>query len=125
MPEEFKVCMLAKKKPMSMRHDAAWHILVVSGFIDYIDQRSSKALVALRKHMFDYKLPTVVFNVLLSLVTDPWDTGVADYKSHCAWILRVVHYGSNEVQCMTSMRDLVWPRKYTSLSMCGYIHAES
>ena len=122
MPEEFKVCMLAKKKPMSMRHDAAWHILVVSGFIDYIDQRSSKALVALRKHMFDYKLPTVVFNVLLSLVTDPWDTGVRDYKSHCAWFLHVVTHGPTEWRRMIFMRDLVWPRKYISVSMCDYTH---
>ena len=99
-----------------MRNDAVWHILAVGGFIDYIDQRSSKALV---------DLPTVVFNLMLRLVTDPWDAGVRDYKSHCAWILRVVHHGPNEWSHMISMRDLVWPRKYISVSMCGYTHDEN
>ena len=71
-----------------MRNDAVWHILAVGGFIDYIDQRSSKALVTLCKQSSKalVDLPTVVFNLMLRLVTDPWDAGVRDYKSHCAWI---------------------------------------
>ena len=110
-----------------MRNDAVWHILAVGGFIDYIDQRSSKALVTLCKQSSKalVDLPTVVFNLMLRLVTDPWDAGVRDYKSHCAWILRVMHYGPNEVHYITSMRDLVWPRKYISVSMCGYTHDEN
>ena len=118
-------CAYLPSKPM--RNDAVWHILAVSGFIDYIDQRSSKALVTLCKQSSKalVDLPTVVFNLMLRLVTDPWDAGVRDYKSHCAWIKRVVHHGPNEWSHMISMRDLVWPRKYISVSMCGYTHDEN
>ena len=109
-----------------MRNDAVWHILAVSGFIDYIDQRSSKILVTTCSQSSKAlgKLPTGVFNLMLSLVTDPWDTGVRDYKSHCAWIC-TGQTSQNEWRYMTSMRDLVWPRKYISVSMCGYTHDEN
>ena len=59
---------------------------------------------------------------MLSLVTDPWDPGVRDYKSHCAWFLHVINDGPPETRYMITMRDLVWPRKYISVSMCDYTH---
>ena len=107
-----------------MRNDAGWQILAVSGFVDYIDQRSSKILVTTCSQSSKAlgKLPTGVFNLMLSLVTDPWDTGVRDYKSHCAWFLHVMNDGPTERRYMISMRDLVWPRKYISVSMCDYTH---
>ena len=107
-----------------MRNDAVWQILAVSGFVDYIDQRSSKALVTLCKQSSNalVDLPTGVFNLMLRLVTDPWDTGVRDYKSHSAWFLHVVTDGPTEIRRMIFMRDLVWPRKYISVSMCDYTH---
>ena len=111
-----RACFSSRFISMSRRrYDAVWYIFAVSGCLD---QRTSKMLVRCCKHVFDGCCKHV-FNTCLSLVTDPWTTGVTDYESHCAWIMR---YGDDGGLCITNMRDLVWPRKYFSLSMCGISH---